>query len=64
MLVHPQIQKKYACYDRIFHGAPKEHLTLLKQVRCRWEVELYIMRKFEIPSLHSIVSTLLAVTLL
>ncbi|KAF6984565.1 hypothetical protein CFC21_002549 [Triticum aestivum] len=30
-------------YMLITYGAPKERLTLLNQVRCRWEVELYIM---------------------
>lgn len=40
-------------YMLITYGAPKERLTLLNQVRCHWEVELYIMRKFEMPSLHS-----------
>jgi len=30
-------------YMLITYGAPKERLTLLNQVRCHWEVELYIM---------------------
>ncbi|KAM3403868.1 hypothetical protein ACQJBY_007145 [Aegilops geniculata] len=40
-------------YMLITYGAPKERLTLLNQVQCRWEVELYIMRKFEMSSPHS-----------
>uniref|UniRef100_A0A452Z1B5 Methyltransferase n=1 Tax=Aegilops tauschii subsp. strangulata TaxID=200361 RepID=A0A452Z1B5_AEGTS len=30
-------------YMLITYGAPKERLTLLNQVQCCWEVELYIM---------------------